>query len=179
MKEDDNELLDLVSSDDEVIGRLSREEIYQNNLTNFRTINAFIINNKNQVWFPIRHHKKKLWPNMIDASIGGHVTSGETYFEAFKRESMEEARLNISDMSWKLLTKLLPYRDKTGSFMNVYIVFCDDREIKFNTNDFNSGNWINFNSMDRFRTNKSAEMKPDLPVLIDTLIKNYATILES
>ena len=83
MKEDDNELLDLVSSDDEVIGRLSREEIYQNNLTNFRTINAFIINNKNQVWFPIRHHKKKLWPNMIDASIGGHVISGETYFDAF------------------------------------------------------------------------------------------------
>ena len=176
MDEDDSEILDIVSSDDEVIGSLSREEIYQNNLTNFRTINVFAINSKNQVWFPTRHHKKKLWPNMIDASIGGHVTSGETYFEAFKRETMEEARLDVSNKSWKFLTKLLPYKDNIGSFTCVYIIFCDDQEIKFNTNDFSSGNWIDFNSIESFLSNESAEMKPDLPVLIDILIKKYTTI---
>ena len=173
MDDDGSEILDLVSSDDEVIGRLSREEIYQNNLTNFRTINVFAINNKNEVWFPIRHHKKKLWPNMIDASIGGHVKSGETYIEAFKRESMEEARLDISNMRWKLITKLLPYKDQIGSFSSVYIIFCDDQEIKFNTDDFSSGNWINFNSIDSFLVKNLAGVKPDLPALIDILIKNY------
>lgn len=178
VSDDSDEILDLVTNDDKVIGRLSREKVYRNNLTNFRTINVFAINNKNQVWFPIRHHKKKLWPNMIDASIGGHVISGETYFDAFKRESMEEARLDISNMSWKLITKLLPYKDKTGSFTNVYVIFCEDKEIKFNKNDFKSGDWIDFNLIEKFLASKLDKMKPDLPILIDALIKDYIIISE-
>ena len=39
-----DELLDIVDQNDQVIGQALRSEIYSQKLTNFRVVNAFLIN---------------------------------------------------------------------------------------------------------------------------------------
>ena len=43
-----DEYLDLVDENDNVIGKKKRSEIYAENLSNFRLVNAFIINSRKE-----------------------------------------------------------------------------------------------------------------------------------
>jgi len=54
----EDEYLDLVNSQDEVIGRKLCSEIYAEGLRNFRVMNAFLINSKAELWIPKRSLKK-------------------------------------------------------------------------------------------------------------------------
>ncbi|MGB8468325.1 MAG: hypothetical protein WCE21_04930 [Candidatus Babeliales bacterium] len=67
------ELHDIVNEYDEIIGQKPRSNIYIEKFTSFRVINAFIINDKKQLWIPRRTQQKKLFPLCLDASVGGHV----------------------------------------------------------------------------------------------------------
>lgn len=93
-----DEYLDLVDENDIVIGRKKRSEIYAENLSNYRIINAFVINSKGEIWIPRRSSNKKLFPSCLDMSVGGHVESGETYEDALKREAQEELNINVDKM---------------------------------------------------------------------------------
>ena len=50
----EDELLDLVNEQDQVIGCRERGEIYKEGLTNFRVVNAFLVNDAGQLWIPRR-----------------------------------------------------------------------------------------------------------------------------
>jgi isopentenyl-diphosphate delta-isomerase len=45
-----DEYLDLVSENDEVIGKKLRSEIYAEHLSNFRVVNAFLVNSEGKLW---------------------------------------------------------------------------------------------------------------------------------
>ena len=60
---DNDELLDLVNEHDEVIAQEYRSTVYRHEYSNFRVVNAFIINDKNEIWIPIRSAHKKLFPH--------------------------------------------------------------------------------------------------------------------
>ena len=79
------ELLDMVDGEDRVMGVYPRSYFYKNHLCCFRTINCFLKNEKNELWIPQRTSYKKLYPLMLDASVGGHVQSMETYQESLTR----------------------------------------------------------------------------------------------
>ena len=93
-----DELLDLVDFNDQIIGTKLRSEVYAQNLNNFRVVNLFLSNDQNQLWIPRRTASKKLFPLSLDTSMGGHVSSGESYEEALKRELQEE--LGIEAKEW-------------------------------------------------------------------------------
>ncbi|HLC62782.1 MAG TPA: NUDIX domain-containing protein [Candidatus Nanoarchaeia archaeon] len=92
----EDEYLDLVDENDKIIGRKERSEVYKLNLSNFRVVNAFIRNKKGLIWVPRRSASKRIFPLCLDMSMGGHVSSGETYLQAFKRELKEELNINAS-----------------------------------------------------------------------------------
>ena len=50
-----------------------------------------------------RSANKKLWPNMWDVTVGGHVDSGEFGRQALIRETKEELGIEISDEDIKYL----------------------------------------------------------------------------
>lgn len=78
----DIEYLDLVDEDDNVIGVEDRNIIYAKELRNFRVINIIIMNSDNKIIVPKRSGNRRIFPNCYDFSVGGHVSSGETYEEA-------------------------------------------------------------------------------------------------
>jgi len=137
----EKEMLDIFSEDGQVIGTLDRDIVYASGKNNFRVINAFIINSKNQIWIPKRHPSKKLFPLCLDCSVGGHVRTGEDYLTALARETQEEVGLNLENVSYKLLNKLSPKQDHTSAFMQVYAIYYDG-PIDYNKNDFISYQWM-------------------------------------
>lgn len=165
MKND--ELLDLVNQHDEVIGQEYRSIVYKHKYSNFRVINAFIINDQNKIWIPIRSAHKKLFPLCLDASIGGHVSAGEDYLTAFKRETLEEVNINVNEISYKFLKKLTPNTDKVSAFMHVYALYTNETPL-FNNNDFVDYLWISINDLKNMIKN-GRKTKGDLPLLINTL----------
>ena len=48
------EYLDLVDEQDNIVGNKKRSEIYAENLSNYRVINAFLVNSKGELWIPRR-----------------------------------------------------------------------------------------------------------------------------
>ncbi len=164
-----DELLDLVNINDEVIEQQYRSVVYRNKLSNFRVINAFLINNKNEIWIPTRTADKKLFPLCLDASVGGHVSAGEDYQSAFKRETMEELNIDINKVSYKFLTKLVPHHNKVSAFMHLYAIYTNETPI-YNSHDFSHDIWINIKELKEMIHN-GKKTKGDLPILINNLEK--------
>lgn len=135
------EILDIVSVDDKVIRQEKKSIIYAQNLSSFRVINGFICNSQKKLWIPRRHPNKKLFPLHLDASVGGHVISGETYHEAFERETKEELGLSISKVFYKPIMRLTPHEHNTSAFMWVYLIETNDVP-SYNTNDFVDFYWL-------------------------------------
>ena len=162
-----DELLDIVNENDEVIGQKYRSNVYQQKSSNFRVINAFVINDKNEIWIPTRTADKKLFPLCLDASVGGHVSAGEEYITAFQRETMEELNIDTNKVSYKLLTKLTPHDNKVSAFMHLYAIYSNETPA-YNPKDFSHDMWVNIKKLKDMISN-GQKAKGDLPVLINTL----------
>lgn len=136
-----DEILDIVSAEDVVIGQEKRTVIYQQGLSCFRVINGFICNDANKLWIPIRHPGKKLFPLHFDASVGGHVMAGESYEDAFLREVQEELGLELSRNECVPVARLTPHTHGTSAFMWVYLIRSNDVP-SYNKNDFIDYRWF-------------------------------------
>lgn len=134
------EILDLVNENDEVIGRERRSVIYEEEKTNFRVVNIFVKNSIGQLWIPRRTARKKLFPNHLDLSAAGHVTSGETYIEAACKEVAEEANIDLYELGYKEVGYFTP-RDGVSAFMKVYEVRYEQTP-EYNLDDFSESYWL-------------------------------------
>jgi isopentenyl-diphosphate delta-isomerase len=161
----DNEILDLVDNEDTVIGILERSQVYAANLHNFRVINAFLINEAGKLWVPRRTAQKRLFPLHLDVSVGGHVSSGETYEIALRREMQEEVGLDLDDLVYEDLGRLLPHTHGVSAFMHVYKFFYNDVP-PYNKNDFMEYFWLAPNEL-KERIKNGDPSKSDLPLLLD------------
>lgn len=166
----DNELLDVVDLHDTVIGQKYRSEVYAEKASNFRVINAFVVNSQKQVWIPRRSATKKLFPLCLDASVGGHVAAGESYDQAFARETQEELNIDISAVSNRLLTKLTPHQHGVSAYMHLYIITTDQAPA-YNTDDFISAAWFSIPELQALIKN-GEPTKGDLPTLINFLLES-------
>ena len=135
------EILDLVDTDDNVIGQLARTEVYARDLHNYRVVNCFLRNSQGQLWIPRRAANKKLKPGALEYSVAGHVSSGETYDEALLREAAEEIRFDLMTIPWRFLGKLTPPVDGSQCFQGVYEIQSDETPV-LNLEDHSEAKWM-------------------------------------
>ena len=138
----DDELLDIVNENDEVIGTILRsnyDELVEKKLGYIRAVEMFIQNDEGKLWVPTRTADKKIAPNGLDYSMGGHVESGEEYTESALREIEEELNLTIDPEKLEFVTKfrpgLIPY------FRSFYI-YRSNETPAYNPNDFVGAEWL-------------------------------------
>lgn len=160
-----DELLDIVDQDDKVIGQKLRSEIYAQQLSNFRVVNAFLINENGELWIPRRSASKSIFPLCLDASMGGHVSADETYTQAFKRELMEELNIDANLIAYKHIGNLNPHQHNTSAFMQIYLIHTNDVP-NYNTNDFIEYLWIKPHALLN-RLNSGDKGKGDLPKIVE------------
>lgn len=136
-----DELLDVVDNRDIVVRTELRSVIYQQKMRYFRAVNAFIINDKGQLWIPRRVASKAMFPLSLDTSIGGHVQSGETYDQAFERELHEEVGLVLKNIDCQVKAYLKPLEHHVSCFMTVYEIK-SNHVPTYNTQDFCEYYWL-------------------------------------
>ena len=97
------EIFDVLNEYGEFTGKTAtREECHKKGYWH-RAVYAFIIDDKGNVLLQKRSASKKLWPNLWDATVGGHVDSGEFGRQALIREAKEELGIQIVDEDIKYL----------------------------------------------------------------------------
>lgn len=158
------EMLDLVDDQDEVVGVMERNEVYAKGLSNFRVINVFLKNSNGELFIPRRQMNKRLFPGGLDVSAGGHVSSGETYLEACKKEVREELNIDITATSYTALGKMNPHGDNVSAFMTVYEIGTDETP-NYNPIDFSEHYWLTPQEI-LDRITKGDISKNDLPKLL-------------
>jgi isopentenyl-diphosphate delta-isomerase type 1 len=83
------ELLYRVDEADNVLGSIEREEAHKNDVLH-RSVVIFLLRGDGDVLVQWRSAEKKNFPSCYECSASGHVTFGETYEQAAKRELQEE-----------------------------------------------------------------------------------------
>ena len=97
------EEIDVLNELGEFTGKVAtRDECHQKGLWH-RAVYAFIIDKKGKVLLQKRSANKKMWPNMWDVTVGGHVDSNEFGRQALIREVKEELGIDIKDEDIKYL----------------------------------------------------------------------------
>lgn len=134
------EWLDLVNERDEVVGQIVREEAWAKRLP-VRVVNAFLINSCAELWIPRRTLTKRMFPGCLDMSVGGHVERGETYLNAFTRETHEELNLDLHLLEWQEIAAFSPFETELSAFMRVYEIRTDTVP-DFNSADFSEAWWL-------------------------------------
>lgn len=157
--------VDIVNADDEVIGKCSQDEADNKGILH-RVVHCIVLNNKKEIFFVKRAKTRKNRPNLYDASIGGHVKSGEDYEEAVKREGFEE--LGITG-NYKFLFKNIT---RFGLNHVISVFFLEHNgKISLNTEEFSSGEWKSYGEIMKIPAEKfTPEFYSGLLKLKDFLI---------
>ncbi|MBW3538013.1 NUDIX domain-containing protein [Candidatus Parcubacteria bacterium] len=166
------ELLDLVDSQDQVIGTITRSK-FQAVIANppgyIRASEAFIMNRQGQLWVPRRTADKTIAPNGLDFSCAEHVQSGETYLEAMMRGFAEELNMLIQaeDLELKQILKPEP---KQPMFRAIY-VHRSDNVPSYNPEDFTEYRWLHpQEAVELIKAGEAA--KPNLAPAIEEVFLN-------
>lgn len=117
------EKFDVLNELGEFTGKIAtREDCHKNGLWH-RAVYAFIINDNGNILLQKRSSNKKLWPNMWDVTVGGHVLAGEFGRQALIRETKEELGININDNVIKYLLGSTSI-NKQGNIINRHYNEC-------------------------------------------------------
>ncbi|MFA6525194.1 MAG: NUDIX domain-containing protein [Patescibacteria group bacterium] len=87
------EYIDVVNDQDQVVGKATRKEIYQNLLTH-RIVHVLVFNSAGEMALQLRGRNVSYLPLHWCTSAGGHVNSSESYEVAAKRELKEECGID-------------------------------------------------------------------------------------
>lgn len=173
-KEIDNpkELLDLVNSYDEIIGKIERSEILsleQSGKGYARGIMVFVMNNNNKLWIPVRVLTKKIAPGGFDSSAAEHVGAGEDYLDAAIRGMSEELNIIAKPNSLVYIGKTFPKKN-LPYFHKVYVYYSEEVN-DYSKNDFASYDWMSVNQLEH--TINSGHPAKDTISDAIPLISNY------
>ncbi len=126
------EYFDVLTENGEFTGKVAtREECHKKGLWH-RVVYAFIIDKSGNVLLQKRSKNKKLWPNMWDIAVGGHVDKGEVGSQALIRECKEELGLNLNDEDVRYLdgfSTINEYENIINKHFNEFYLVKKDIEI--------------------------------------------------
>ena len=77
-------------------GKIETRDFCHKNGLWHRAVYGFIFDEKGNVLLQKRSANKKLWPNLWDLTVGGHIMAGEFGEDAIIRETKEELGIEVS-----------------------------------------------------------------------------------
>lgn len=114
----------------EVTGEtISKKEAHKKGIWH-GAIHVWIIStDRKKILLQKRCSQKRLFPNMWDISVGGHITTGEEPLNSVKRELKEELGLSFNDYEYiyvDTIKEMFKYDDIfSNEFVYIYKVFSD------------------------------------------------------
>ena len=144
------EMIDIL---DETTGNLtgkvvSKNEAHKTGLWH-GSIHILIVNkDKTKTLLQKRCAQKKLYPNIWDIAVGGHISAGETPFNSATRELQEELGLDINDYDIVEADRIKEQLTNNGiisnEFVSIYIIYgdVDISKIKLQEEEVSEAKWV-------------------------------------
>jgi len=89
------EKLSIVDDNDNIIGIEDRKVIHEKGMLH-REVHVYFLTPNNELIFQHRAKDKDTFPDMLDATVGGHVEMGDSYEKSAIKESLEETGCDIT-----------------------------------------------------------------------------------
>ena len=159
------EILDVVDENDNVIGKVTREEVHKNKLIH-RSVMFFILDKDGRVFVSQRTKEKDMFPEYWSITLGGHVNSGETYEETVVREAWEEAKIKEKPFLITSLKKRIP-EEKENSMIYGFVT---DQKQKLEKKELKQGKFMTLKEIEK--KIKEEKFLPETDFLLK-VIKNY------
>ena len=90
----DNRKLNIIDEGGKIIGEETRENIHNQGLLH-REIHVWFYTPKGEIIFQHREKDKDTYPDLLDATVGGHVEIGSDYENTALQELVEETGIKI------------------------------------------------------------------------------------
>lgn len=115
-----NESVDIINANDEVVAVVPRKVMREKHLPH-RASYVLVVDNAGRILVEMRTLCKDYEPGKLDACVGGVVQSGEDPILSAKREVEEEIGLDMSNVKFHNLGKLLIPYNTGDSFLMAYL----------------------------------------------------------
>jgi len=116
-------ILNVVNESDEIIGQETREKIHKDGLLH-REIHVYFITPNKEIIFQHRAKGKDTFPDLLDATVGGHVEIGDSYERTAVKETREETGIKIKASDLIVINKVKKYsEDKVSKTINIVFDF--------------------------------------------------------
>lgn len=128
-------LLDIVDENDNIIGQQDRGKIHQDGLLH-REVHVYFFTPRGELIFQHRAKDKDTFPDLLDATVGGHVEIGHSYEETAVKEAAEETGIKIDPAGLMLVGAIDKYRErdvvtgKTNNAFRAHYAYLYEGEIK-------------------------------------------------
>jgi isopentenyldiphosphate isomerase len=159
----------VVDENDKVIGEEDKKTIREKGLI-CRIVRILVLDSDGNLFLQKRGPLKETWPNCWDQSVGGHVETGESYYQAAVRETKEELR--IVGVKLKEIEKFYletPFDGFQIRQFNMLYTTVFDGEIKVNDKEISAGEWFEKDYLENWIKDSPEEF---VPACIET-IKRY------
>lgn len=160
------EIVDIVNELDQVVGKMERSRMYAQKLRH-RIVHVFVLDANDRIYLQKRSTTNSYMPGCWCVSAGGHVSSGETYNEAAKKELREELDLRTGIFP---IEKFVFHKDGQDRFIQLYVTFADVIS-KHDKDELEGGSFFNFEEVERM-IKKDEKIHPQLPPCFDILKRN-------
>ena len=161
------EILDVVNSEDRIIGKASRLQVHNNDLMH-RSAHILVFNSIGSLFLQMRSMNKDESPGLWDSSAAGHVESGEHYFSCAKRELKEELSLSSVKLDEVLS---IPAQSMT-LWEHVRVYKCvTDANICINKNEVSEGNYMKLSQISALMQLKPGLHTSTFSYIYDNYIK--------
>lgn len=130
-----NEFLNVINGKGKIIGIDSRENIHTKGLLH-QEIHVWFFTPKGEIIFQHRSKKTDTYPNLLDATVGGHVEIDQNYEETALKEIAEETGIKLTKKQLIPIqivhsTSHDPVTNKTNNVLRAIYAYC----FKGNLND--------------------------------------------
>jgi isopentenyl-diphosphate delta-isomerase type 1 len=163
--------LNIIDENDHIVGKDTRENIHKNGLLH-REIHVWVYNQNGEILFQRRSKTKDTFPNLLDASVGGHVEIGDDYLTSAIKELEEETGIKAKTKDLIHIAKMRKTSNDevTGTINNVIrkiyaYEFCGDaRNLKLEKGKATS---LEFWKIDRILHMDDKEKKEFIASVVD------------
>jgi len=114
----DGRILNLVDEKGNILGEATRQEIHEKGLLHME-VHVWFYTPEGDLIFQHRAKDKDTFPDLLDATVGGHVELGDTYEESAIKETEEEAGVIIKSEELTFIqTTITNNQDKVTGLTN-------------------------------------------------------------
>lgn len=164
------EKFDIIDINREKIGREARRGSKLKKGEYFLSVHVWIVNSRGEILLQRRSPDKTVCPNLWSV-CGGGVLSGETSYEAAKREVLEEIGIDINGAAMEPVGRAQE-PDEWGSLVDVWLVKSDFpiSEVEFQLSEVCDAKWADLAEITRLV--EEGKFAPNVLFALDMVVDN-------